>query len=180
MLLETGLVPQQALELILGRTEGNPLFIEEIVHYRLAQCLQTLEEAALIQRETGLPFDGILGVGRLPDEAEMENVSGLARAALAHSDLETARVLVAEMLGHIREFGLVQIRFPFLVYQTCIEVLQACAEDEQAHDVLKDAHDTLQERARRIADPKLRRSYLEQVPEHRWIVAAWREESAPR
>jgi hypothetical protein len=49
----------------------------------------------------------------------------------------------------------------------------AAADDPRAVEVLAEAYATLQERAARITDEALRRSYLENVPYHREILAAW-------
>jgi tetratricopeptide (TPR) repeat protein len=110
--------------------------------------------------------------------ASLENVAGLARIALARGDLQVARAYAEEVLAHVREHGLSFIERPFQVYQTCVPVLQACQELDMAREVLGEAHQALVERAERIADAALRRSFLEQVPEHREIVTAW-EKAAP-
>jgi len=47
------------------------------------------------------------------------------------------------------------------------------ANDSRAYIVLDRAHARLQERASRITDAAMRRSFLEHVPYHREIVAAW-------
>jgi len=109
------------------------------------------------------------------EAACLENVAGLARVALEQGELEAARAYAEEMLTHIRERGLTAIGSPFLAYQTCIRILQACGEEEEARTALEEAYRALTERAERLADPVLRRSFLEQVPEHREIVAAWKE-----
>jgi hypothetical protein len=49
----------------------------------------------------------------------------------------------------------------------------AAAGDERAASVLETAHATLQEQAAKIPDETMRRSFLENVPYHREIVAAW-------
>ncbi len=107
--------------------------------------------------------------------ASIENVAGLGRVALERDDLEAARAYAEEVLAYIREHGLVHIEPPFLVYHTCISILQACGEEDVARGVLEEAYKALMERAERIADAVLRRSFLELVPEHREIVAAWEE-----
>ena len=61
---------------------------------------------------------------------------------------------------------------PLRVYLTCYQVLQANG-DPRAQDVLNTAYTLLQERAANIEDLALRRSYLENVPYHREIVAEW-------
>jgi hypothetical protein len=55
------------------------------------------------------------------------------------------------------------------IYLTCYRVLQANA-DPRAEEILCTAHNLLQERAAKIDDEELRRSYLENVAAHREIV----------
>ncbi len=108
--------------------------------------------------------------------SSMENVSGLARVALERGDAETARACTEEMLAHIRTCGLVLIESPFRIYQTAFRVFQACGSKPAARQVLQEARQALMDRAERITDPVLRCSFLERVPEHEELLAAWREE----
>jgi predicted ATPase len=109
------------------------------------------------------------------EASSIENVAGLGRVAMEQGDLEAAQVYATEALAYVREHGLIQVGSPFLVYHTCIRIFEACGEEEAARQALEEAYEGLVARAERIADPQLRRSYLERVPEHREIVAAWRE-----
>jgi len=59
---------------------------------------------------------------------------------------------------------------------TCYRVLQA-GGDPRAREVLTNAHAMLQERASKINDQELRRSYLENVPYHREILEEWARQS---
>ena len=108
--------------------------------------------------------------------SRMENVSGLARVALEQGDIETARAYTEEMLAHVRAHGLALIEFPFQIYQTAFCIFQSCGSLPAARQVLQEAGQALMERAERITDPVLRRSFLERVPVHRELMAAWREE----
>jgi len=105
----------------------------------------------------------------------MENLSGLARVALVRGDIETARAYTEEMLAHVRAHGLVLIEFPFEIYQTALRVFQSYGSMPAARQVLHEAVHALMERAERITDPALRRSFLERVPVHKELVAAWCE-----
>jgi hypothetical protein len=64
---------------------------------------------------------------------------------------------------------------PMRVRLTCWRAL-AAAGDPRAPAVLAQTHGLLVERAARITDAVRRRSYLERVPHHRDIVAAWARE----
>lgn len=105
--------------------------------------------------------------------ASVENVAGLARLALKQNDLETAIKHAAQVLRHIREHDLAYIESPLLVYLTCIHVLAAQGQDRLARHMLAEAYGKLLKRADKITDTELRRSFLERVPEHRQIIAAW-------
>jgi ATP/maltotriose-dependent transcriptional regulator MalT len=61
-------------------------------------------------------------------------------------------------------------------YLTCCQVFQANA-DPRAAEALAEAHEVLQERAARISDEEHRRSFLENVPWHREIIAMWKRRS---
>jgi tetratricopeptide (TPR) repeat protein len=124
-------------------------------------------------------------------------LAGLAQVALAQGTcpepvegaLEQAQVYAEQVLGHLEanpalycsdEFNplLRAIHEPLWIYLTCYRVLQASG-DPRAREVLTNAHTMLQERAHKIDDEDLRRSYLENVPYHREIVALWEETSHP-
>jgi hypothetical protein len=64
---------------------------------------------------------------------------------------------------------------PLRVELTCYQVLHA-ADDARAAAVLEAAYCRLQERAGKIADAETRRMFLENVPFHRELLAAWREQ----
>ena len=63
---------------------------------------------------------------------------------------------------------------PFRVYLTCYRVLKA-GRDPRAQEVLGTAYRQLQERAAKITDEAIRRSFLENVAAHREIVWEWTE-----
>jgi hypothetical protein len=56
---------------------------------------------------------------------------------------------------------------------TCYQVL-AAAHDPRARGLIEDAYAELQARTARIGDPSIRERVLNNVTEHREIVAAWR------
>lgn len=68
---------------------------------------------------------------------------------------------------------MVGLEEPFLAHLICYNVLRA-DEDPRAGEILDVAYHLLQERANKIDDLELRRSFLENVPYHREIVEAFR------
>jgi tetratricopeptide (TPR) repeat protein len=115
----------------------------------------------------------------------MEPLAGLARVSLAQGHLSQAQVWVEEILEHLGAgaplasdgtspsgHALDGAEEPFWVYLTCYRVLHTNG-DPRAQEVLTAAHDLLQERAAKIEDEELRRSFLENVAANREIVRAW-------
>lgn len=105
----------------------------------------------------------------------VEDLTGLARVALAQGRMAEALKQVDEALAWIAQHGITGLELSLLVYLTAYQVLDAAGYVERAGAVLTEAHDLLMERAAKIRDEKLRRSFLENVAAHREILAAYRE-----
>jgi predicted ATPase/class 3 adenylate cyclase len=102
----------------------------------------------------------------------MEALAGLARVALVGDELAQAGAHVAEILGYLATNTLDGTDEPFRVHMTCYEVLHA-SHDPRAEMLLRTIHALLRERAAKISDPELRRSFLENVAAHRAIIRAY-------
>jgi tetratricopeptide (TPR) repeat protein len=112
------------------------------------------------------------GVGQLYLVAEP--LAGLARAAQAQGEPAQAFAHADEILRCLEDYPKLEGTMePLRIYLTCYQALRA-HEDPRADDVLHAAHSLLQERAHKIDDEALRRSYLENVAAHREIVAEFR------
>jgi predicted ATPase/DNA-binding SARP family transcriptional activator/class 3 adenylate cyclase len=106
-----------------------------------------------------------------------EPLAGLACVDLARGDHPQALIHVQEILAYLEAYPKLEGTIdPIRVYLTCYRVLRANA-DPRAAEVLEKGHYLLQEIASKIDDEALRRSYLENVPANRAIVAAWQESS---
>jgi tetratricopeptide (TPR) repeat protein len=103
-----------------------------------------------------------------------EALAGLARVSLARGDLAQAKAHVEKVLSYLESNALDGTDEPFRVYLTCYRVLQASGDPLAAH-ILDQAHRLLQERAAKISDEKLRRSFLENVAAHREIISEFAE-----
>ncbi len=101
-----------------------------------------------------------------------EPQAGLARVALAENNLPDALAHIEAILAYLADDGLLEGQEPLRILLTCYQVL-AAVDDPRAAEVLGEAYARLQERAARISDKAMRRSFLENVPHHRKIVAAW-------
>lgn len=139
-------------------------------------ALGDLEEAVAAYEEA-LEIRHAMGQSSLA----MEPLAGLARVALLrHRPEATQQALAAveEILQHLEladppvdgtpRLHLEGTMEPFRVYLTCYQVLQANG-DPRAGPTLQAAYRILQERAGRISDDEMRRSFLEDVAPHRAI-----------
>jgi len=107
----------------------------------------------------------------------MEPLAALAHVALAQGYYEQAQMHVEEILSHLETatpsagsgHGLDGTINPFQVYLTCYRVLKA-NQDPRAQEILATAYGLLQERAEKITDEGMRRSFLENVAAHREIA----------
>ncbi len=121
----------------------------------LAQAQSQLEQAIDIERELGThPLSLHLLVAR----TELD---------LAQGHLADATNAANEILSQM-QIGSEHIQYLLV----CHKVLRA-EEDPQAIDVLKRAYDLLQEQAARISDEESRRSFLENVTEHKEVMSEW-------
>jgi predicted ATPase len=106
--------------------------------------------------------------------------NGLARVALAQGDVDLAMDTIEEILTYLergKNLGYGQgLTESYLV---CVQVL-VVARDPRAREVLEKGYAELQERAAKIKDPKLQKSFLENVPWNHEIVRLWEEKRYQR
>jgi tetratricopeptide (TPR) repeat protein len=127
-----------------------------------------LEEAANAYRQ----------VLTLRDESRLydltiESLAGLARVSLAQGNLAQAQAHVEKILKRLETRPPDEMAEPFRMYLTCYRVLRT-NQDSRAEDILNTAYRLLQERAAKIDDEEMQRSFLENVPAHREIIEAWK------
>jgi tetratricopeptide (TPR) repeat protein len=101
-----------------------------------------------------------------------EPLAGLARVALLRNDPEVALTHAERILGHLETGSVDGTDEPLRIYLTCYRVLATTA-DPRSDEVLSTAYSLLQERAGKIDDEELRRSYLENVSAHRELLSEW-------
>lgn len=104
-----------------------------------------------------------------------EPLAGLAQVALATDDIIAALAHVSAILVHLERSTLAGTDEPLRVYYTCYQILRA-AGDSRADDMIETAYRMLMAQASTIGDMAQRRSFLEHVPYHRAIMAAWSEQ----
>jgi len=103
--------------------------------------------------------------------------SGLARVALADEDATAAVAALQPLLEHIAAGGTLDgTEHPRLIELSCHQAL-ARADDPRADEWLARAHGALMAQAEAIGrcttDATLRQGFLQNIPHHREIVAAW-------
>jgi tetratricopeptide (TPR) repeat protein len=119
-------------------------------------------------------FERARALARTLDNAtQYDAMAGLARVALSQDDVKGALLAIEALLSHLAGNGpLEDTEAPFLIRLTCHQVL-ARNGDPRATELLTNAHAELQTLAASAADPALRHSFLNNIPEHRAIVAAF-------
>jgi tetratricopeptide (TPR) repeat protein len=139
----------------------NTLGLAQAALGHFAEAEELHQQALTLRRE--------LGLGHLV----LDTLAGLAHLHLVQGNLAGAQAHVEEILGYLDAGQTLEgTAEPFRIYLTCYRVLKA-NKDPRAPDVLLSAHNALQERAAKISDEELRRSYLENVAAHREIQSEW-------
>ena len=94
---------------------------------------------------------------------------------MAQDDLHSALDYVAQIMSYLDDGGSLDGTWePLRLYLTCYKVLHL-AGDARADEILLMAHQKLQKWASMIPDAETRHMYLENVPWHREIAAAFHE-----
>jgi adenylate cyclase len=160
-----GVVPPALVARLTAKAQGNPFYLEELLNYLRDRGIDPREAPALDQIA-------------LPESLHTLILSRIDQLSVR----QQLTLKVASVIG--RQFGFAHLHdaYPVLgeesqeeilrVDLTCYQVLHA-ANDPRADAVLERAHAQLQEQATKITDEAMRRSFLENVPYHREIVAAW-------
>jgi tetratricopeptide (TPR) repeat protein len=138
---------------------------------RLGHALTALGELS----DATAAYQEALGLRREIGQRHLvpEPLAGLARVALLQDDPERALIHMEEILNHLETGSLDGTDEPLRIYLTCYHVLKA-RNDPRAEQVLEEAHGLLQERAAKITDGELQRSFLDSVAAHRELVSEWR------
>ena len=108
----------------------------------------------------------------IEDVAQHDAAAGLARVALAQGDEAAALHAVQAVLHHVGNGGTLEGTNTRLIEWTLHRVL-ARAHDPRAAEWLARAHNALQAHAAKLLEPALRYGFLNNIPHHREIVAAW-------
>jgi tetratricopeptide (TPR) repeat protein len=99
----------------------------------------------------------------------MDCLAGLVRCALAQGDLAAAQQGVETIWTSLQEENRRHLEFPTWSYLTCAQVFEDLGDLERCRLAVEAGCQDLYRRADKISDPEWRRSFLENVPEHRHI-----------
>jgi predicted ATPase/DNA-binding SARP family transcriptional activator len=135
-----------------------------LAHSRPEEALAAFRQAVSVTLAAGQPY------------AAVDARAGMAHIALSQGDLAEAMAQVTAVLDILNAptppntlDGSLE---PFSIYRTCYDVLQANGDEIRARAVLREAYQLLQARANQLKGA-WRRSFLENVPVNRAILAAW-------
>ena len=131
---------------------------------QLAQATEAYQQAVTLRRDSGQHF------------LVIESQAGLGRVSLAQGDLQSALAEVEEILRYLEleDSTLYGTGEPLKIFLTCYQVLEA-NQDPRAEAILRSAYDLLDDRAAKISDEGLRRSFLENVVTHREIICEYNQ-----
>jgi len=149
--------------------------VQSPVFEAIALCALGNAELALGRHgQAAAAFERAREVATALDNATRHDAAaGLARVALAQEDIGTALQAVEDLVSQLCAHGkLDDAEAPYLIRLTCHQVL-ALAGDSRATQVLRSAYADLLAQAVTITDSALRHSFLNNIPEHRAILAAW-------
>jgi len=104
---------------------------------------------------------------------EARSLAVLAEAARRRGQAEEAAALSEKALERISVRGYASFGGEEEVFYTRCRVLEDLGQPSAAADALAKAYSRVRTKADRIDDPDLRRRFLQAVPLHRAIVAAW-------
>lgn len=96
-------------------------------------------------------------------------LAGLSRCALAQQCLDQARDYAGQLWENLQQHGPAGMEFPIWAYLTCARVFQAVGEKDASQSALEVGYRELHARAGKISDPGWRKSFLENIPEHKEI-----------
>ena len=148
-----------------------------------AAALRVAGQASQALGDAATATEMLVASRDLFDKLEMphlaiEAIAASAGASLARGDTDRALAHVDEILDRQSAGARLEgTDEPMRIRLMCWQVLEAVG-DKRAPDMLATSWRELSSRAERIADPAHRHAFLEAVPFHRAIVAAWEAHQA--
>jgi predicted ATPase/predicted Ser/Thr protein kinase len=100
-------------------------------------------------------------------------LAGIARCSLNLGQLDEAKQCVETLWSYLNKNGSSGMELPILSYLTCADTFREVGDTENYATAIHEGYEVLMEMADKISDPEMRRSFLENVPEHRTMVEMW-------
>ncbi len=130
---------------------------------QLRPAKKSLEEVLKIQRDTH------------QEVKRMESVAHLGRVALALHDLTLADTCLRWATDFIANRSTLGIEHPAMVYLIAYQVLRAKTQFEPAQAMLARGQEYLNDQLAQIDNPDLQQSYIQNIPENRYIYQTNRQ-----
>jgi tetratricopeptide (TPR) repeat protein len=102
-----------------------------------------------------------------------DSLAGISRCSLNLVQLDEAMQSAEELWSYLKKNGSSGMELPILSYLTCADVFREVEDTEKSAAATHEGYEVLMEMANKISDPDMRRSFLENVPEHRTMVEMW-------
>lgn len=102
-----------------------------------------------------------------------DGIAGIARCALMQGQLDVAREHANEVWTYLSGHGIEGIEQPTLCYLTCADIFDALGAVDESRAAVEQGYQELMTRAEKISDAEWRKSFLENVPEHRTMIEMW-------
>ncbi|MES0344625.1 MAG: hypothetical protein ABUK16_10990, partial [Anaerolineales bacterium] len=157
-----------------AQTAMEPLgdtFAVAISHMYLGLCLEDAKDfsAAIemyldaldIYQDTGLEGNAVDVQAAL---ARCKQTLGFEQEALDHTK---------DVWLYLQEHGSKGLEFPILAYQTCASVFTAVGDEDRSAIAIEEGWNEMMSRADNISDANWRKSFIENVPEHRVLSEMW-------
>ncbi|MCI0521797.1 MAG: tetratricopeptide repeat protein, partial [Chloroflexi bacterium] len=161
---------RQALELAITELrETDDAFGQAAGFLYLAQALEQCGEVKQAEHFFSQAFDLYQQI-EMPGNAK-DAQAGLARCLSQQGQLAQASALADAIWRRLDEYGGQSLEFPREAYLTCATIFLQTNRQELALTCLQKGVQDLQSRAEKISDPTWRQSFLENVPEHRALLA---------
>jgi tetratricopeptide (TPR) repeat protein len=99
-----------------------------------------------------------------------DTLAGMARCALGEGSLEEANKYASQVWNYLEDHGSRGMEFPISAHLTCAQIFESAGDTHKAQAAVDSGYKELLIRAEKISDPNWRKSFLENVPEHRLII----------
>jgi len=143
--------------------------IETFACHYLSLALEGLGDFEAARKEISVSIALREGYGQYANIND--NIATLLRIDLAEGDLPAARQHLEQLQTWTNECGGDGIEDPVLVYLSMAQAEIALGNPDGSEQAIKDGYELIMQRAARLGDSEARRSYLENVPVNRRLIA---------